>query len=223
MSIPLRSVVLAVLGAGALAGCATPYGYDNGYGGGYGGSYGGGYSSSGYGTSGYGGSTTISGYPAQQGYPQGYPQQGYPQQGYPQQGYPQQPYPQQSYPDGSYGNNYGNQAYGVRYGWVEAIEVVPGQPPSTSGAGAVVGGIVGGLLGHQVGGGRGNTVATIGGAVAGAVAGNEVEKRTGSSAAAYRVRVRTSDNAYLTLTQSNAYQMRIGDRVKVENGVAVPY
>ncbi|KUE85456.1 hypothetical protein ASL20_28710 [Cupriavidus necator] len=218
MSIPLRSVVLAVLGAGALAGCATPYGYDNGYGGGYGGSYGGGYSSSGYGTSGYGGSTTISGYPAQQGYPQGYPQQGYPQQGY-----PQQPYPQQSYPDGSYGNNYGNQAYGVRYGWVEAIEVVPGQPPSTSGAGAVVGGIVGGLLGHQVGGGRGNTVATIGGAVAGAVAGNEVEKRTGSSAAAYRVRVRTSDNAYLTLTQSNAYQMRIGDRVKVENGVAVPY
>lgn len=218
MSIPLRSVVLAVLGAGALAGCATPYGYDNGYGGGYGGSYGGGYSSSGY-----GGSTTISGYPAQQGYPQGYPQQGYPQQGYPQQGYPQQPYPQQSYPDGSYGNNYGNQAYGVRYGWVEAIEVVPGQPPSTSGAGAVVGGIVGGLLGHQVGGGRGNTVATIGGAVAGAVAGNEVEKRTGSSAAAYRVRVRTSDNAYLTLTQSNAYQMRIGDRVKVENGVAVPY
>ncbi|WP_439669588.1 Glycine zipper 2TM domain-containing protein [Cupriavidus necator] len=223
MSIPLRSVVLAVLGAGALAGCATPYGYDNGYGGGYGGSYGGGYSSSGYGTSGYGGSTTISGYPAQQGYPQGYPQQGYPQQGYPQQGYPQQPYPQQSYPDGSYGTNYGNQAYGVRYGWVEAIEVVPGQPPSTSGAGAVVGGIVGGLLGHQVGGGRGNTVATIGGAVAGAVAGNEVEKRTGSSAAAYRVRVRTSDNAYLTLTQSNAYQMRIGDRVKVENGVAVPY
>jgi len=223
MSIPLRSVVLAVLGAGALAGCATPYGYDNGYGGGYGGSYGGGYSSSGYGTSGYGGSTTISGYPAQQGYPQGYPQQGYPQQGYPQQGYPQQPYPQQSYPDGSYGNNYGNQAYGVRYGWVEAIEVVPGQPPSTSGAGAVVGGIVGGLLGHQVGGGRGNTVATIGGAVAGAVAGNEVEKRTGSSAAAYRVRVRTSDNAYLTLTQSSAYQMRIGDRVKVENGVAVPY
>jgi outer membrane lipoprotein SlyB len=111
----------------------------------------------------------------------------------------------------------------VRYGWVEAIEVVPGQPPSTSGAGAVVGGIVGGLLGHQVGGGRGNTVATIGGAVAGAVAGNEVEKHTGSSAAAYRVRVRTSDNAYLTLTQSNAYQMRIGDRVKVENGAAVPY
>ena len=175
--------------------------------------------------------TTISGYPAQQGYPQQqYPQQGYPQQGYPQQGYPQQGYPQQQYPDGGYeynnnygNNNYGNQAYGVRYGWVEAIEVVAGQPPSTSGAGAVVGGIVGGLLGHQVGGGRGNTVATIGGAVAGAVAGNEVEKRTGTSAPAYRVRVRTSDNGYLTLTQSNAYQMRIGDRVKVENGVAVPY
>lgn len=220
MSIPFRSVVLAVLGAGALAGCVTaPYG---GYGGGYSGGYGG-----------YGAQQTSGGYPVasqpeypQQGYQQpGYPQQAYPQQGYPQQGYPQQGYPQQGYPtDGGYGN-YGNGAdqYGVRYGWVESIEVVQGQAASTSGAGAVVGGIVGGLLGHQVGGGRGNTVATIGGAVAGALAGNEVEKRSGTVQPAYRVRVRTNDNAYLTLTQSSAYQLRNGDRVKVENGVAVPY
>jgi outer membrane lipoprotein SlyB len=221
MSIPFRSVVLAVLGAGALAGCVTaPYG---GYAGGYSGGYPGGYGS-------YGGATAAT----QAGYPQAsYPQQGYPQTSYPQQqGYPQSGY-QQGYPaDNGYANNgyanngYGNnvaEQYGVRYGWVESIEVVQGQAASTSGAGAVVGGLVGGLLGHQVGGGRGNTVATIGGAVAGALAGNEVEKRGSAVPAAYRVRVRTNDNGYLTVTQANPYQLRNGDRVKVENGVAVPY
>jgi len=200
MSIPLRSVVLAVLGAGAVAGCVTaPYG---GYAGGYSGGYSGG----------YGAQQAAGSYPT---YQQGYPQQSYPQQGY-QQGYPA---------DGTNGSyaGYGAEQYGTRYGWVDSIEAVPGQAPSTSGAGAVVGGIVGGLLGHQVGGGRGNTVATIGGAVAGALAGNEVEKRSGTVPPAYRVRVRTNDNGYLTLTQSNAYQLRIGDRVKVENGVAMPY
>ncbi|ODV42223.1 hypothetical protein AWV79_28990 [Cupriavidus sp. UYMMa02A] len=218
MSIPFRSVVLAVLGAGALAGCVTaPYG---GYAGGYSGG-----SSGGYGSYGGAGATTQAGYP-QASYPQAsYPQQGYPQASYPQQGYPQPGY-QQGYPaDSGYGNNANSGAdqYGVRYGWVESIEVLQGQASSTSGAGAVVGGIVGGLLGHQVGGGRGNTVATIGGAVAGALAGNEVEKRGSAVPPAYRVRVRTNDNAYLTVTQTNPYQLRNGDRVRVENGVAVPY
>ncbi|KAF7963139.1 hypothetical protein AWV80_13260 [Cupriavidus sp. UYMU48A] len=218
MSIPFRSVVLAVLGAGALAGCVTaPYG---GYAGGYSGG-----SSGGYGSYGGAGATTQAGYP-QASYPQAsYPQQGYPQASYPQQGYPQPGY-QQGYPaDSGYGNSANNGAdqYGVRYGWVESIEVLQGQASSTSGAGAVVGGIVGGLLGHQVGGGRGNTVATIGGAVAGALAGNEVEKRGSAVPPAYRVRVRTNDNAYLTVTQANPYQLRNGDRVRVENGVAVPY
>ena len=83
--------------------------------------------------------------------------------------------------------------------------------------------MVGGLLGHQVGGGRGNTVATIGGAVAGALAGNEVEKRSGTTQPAFRVRVRTNDNNYLTLTQTTPYNLRMGDRVKVQNGVAMPY
>jgi outer membrane lipoprotein SlyB len=111
----------------------------------------------------------------------------------------------------------------VRYGWVESIEMVRGQPADTSGVGAVIGGVAGGLLGHQVGGGRGNTIATIGGAVAGAVAGNAVEKQTNTGPAAYRVRVRTNDSGYLTLTQASPYNLRSGDRVKIQNGVAVPY
>jgi len=35
--------------------------------------------------------------------------------------------------------------------------------------------------------------------------------------------VRTTDNGYLTLTQSTPYNLRNGDRVKVQNGVAMPY
>jgi outer membrane lipoprotein SlyB len=206
---------LTVVGAGTLAGCVTqPYGGYGGYG-----SYGAAPASGGYAT----------GYPQpaypqpayQQGYPQpapaGYPQQGYPQSGYPQSGYPQSGYAQPGYPADAASNA------GVYYGWVESIETLPTQAPGTSGAGAVVGGLVGGLLGHQVGGGRGNTVATIGGAVAGAVAGNEVEKRSSTGAPVYRLRVRTNDNGYLTVTQTSVNNLRNGDRVRVENGVAMPY
>ncbi|MGO4156489.1 glycine zipper 2TM domain-containing protein [Cupriavidus sp. YAF13] len=221
-SFPLRTAALALLAAGALAGCVSAP-----YGGGYGG-YGA------YGNSGtYGSSTQAGGaYPVaypQQGYQQpaypqaDYPQSGYPQapvqESYPQQGYPQAGYPQPSQPQAAYGND----AYGVRYGQVESIEMLPGQPASGGVAGTLIGGMVGGLLGHQVGGGRGNTVATIGGAVVGAVAGNEVEKRTNTAPPAYRIRVRTTDNGYLTVTQSTPYNLRNGDRVKVQNGVAMPY
>jgi len=232
-----RTAAIAALAASVLGGCAVPYGagYGDGYQTGYQtgaitgaatgyGGYGG-YGNAGYdqGTSG----TQISG-TAQPGYPQSsYPQSSYPQQpaypqqpGYDQYGYPQQPQPQQPGQGSYYGQS---DPYAVRYGWVESIEQLGGQPADTSGAGAVIGGVVGGLLGHQVGGGRGNTVATIGGAVAGALAGNEVEKRSSTSPAAFRVRVRTQDNGYLTLTQGSPYNMRIGDRVKIQNGVAMPY
>ena len=166
---------------------------------------------------------------AQHAYPQQPPQQpqnpswgqqgGYPQ---PQPGYAQPPYPQAGYQQAAPAAG-GYDAYGVRYGQVESIEMVQGQAPDGGVAGALIGGVVGGLLGHQVGGGRGNTVATIGGAVAGAVAGNEVEKRANTAPPAYRIRVRTTDNGYLTLTQSTPYNLRNGDRVKVQNGVAMPY
>ncbi|MGT2489944.1 hypothetical protein ACU4GD_03925 [Cupriavidus basilensis] len=76
----------------------------------------------------------------------------------------------------------------------------------------------------RVGGGRGNTVATIGGAVAGALAGNEVEKRT--TAAPARVShpgTHHATTAISALTQSTPYNLRNGDRVQVQNGVAMPY
>ena len=111
-SFPLRTGALALLAAGALAGCVTAP-----YGGGYGG-YGA------YGNSGaYGSSTQVSGaYPVaypQQGYQQpGYDQQGYQQGGYPQQGGYQQPY-EQGYDAGydqqgyQQGGGYGGYQQGV--------------------------------------------------------------------------------------------------------------
>lgn len=173
-------------------------------------------------------------------YPASYPQPVYAQPVYPQPVYPQPVYQQAAPPPApaayppppprsappayqqarNPAEPAGNAA--VYFGTVESIETLATPAPSTSGAGTVVGGLVGGLLGHQIGGGRGNTVATIGGAVAGAVAGNEVEKRSATGAPAYRVRVRTSDNGLLTVTQTSVGNLRNGDRVRVENGVAMP-
>jgi outer membrane lipoprotein SlyB len=87
-----------------------------------------------------------------------------------------------------------------------------------SGIGAVGGAVVGGLLGHQVGGGRGQDIATVVGAVGGAVAGNEVEKRV-KAGTSYEITVRFEDGSSRVITEANAPSWRVGDRVKVINGV----
>ncbi len=106
-------------------------------------------------------------------------------------------------------------AYASGYGVVDAIEMTNAQPGI--GAGTVIGGIVGGILGNQVGGGTGNTVATVAGVVGGAVAGNQIEKRTNQQAA-YNVRIRMSNGSYQTITQDSVGDLRVGDRVRLENG-----
>lgn len=112
----------------------------------------------------------------------------------------------------------------VFYGRVEAIEPITQQRGASSGMlGTVIGGLAGGLLGHQVGGGRGQTIATIGGAVAGGVAGNQIEQRaTGGVETVYRVQVRLDDGRMATVTQRQANNLRVGDRVQVANDMATP-
>jgi len=109
----------------------------------------------------------------------------------------------------------------VAYGTVESIEAADAGK-SGIGLGSVAGAVVGGVLGNQVGSGRGRTAATIGGAVAGGVAGHEVEKRTGSQAQAYRVRVRLDNGTTQVLDQASAADLRVGGRVRIENGRAYP-
>ena len=103
---------------------------------------------------------------------------------------------------------------GVTYGVIDAIDTTRGS--SDIGAGAVIGGIVGGVLGRQVGGGTGQDVATVAGVVGGAVAGHQIEKGA-KQQDAYRIRVRLDSGEYQTVTQQTVNDLRVGDRVRIEN------
>lgn len=106
----------------------------------------------------------------------------------------------------------------IGYGVVEGIETIKVSDDSNNITGAVIGGVVGGLLGHQVGSGRGQTVATVAGAVGGAMAGREIEKRSKvATRDEYRVSVRLSNGTIHTVTQSSVSDIKIGDRVRVDN------
>jgi outer membrane lipoprotein SlyB len=106
----------------------------------------------------------------------------------------------------------------IGYGVVEDIETIKVSDDGKNIAGTLIGGAVGGLLGHQVGSGRGQTAATVAGAVGGAVAGHEIEKRSQvATREEYRVRVRLSNGTTHTVTQSSVSDIKIGDRVRVDN------
>jgi len=87
-----------------------------------------------------------------------------------------------------------------------------------SGAGAVGGAVVGGVIGHQVGGGRGKDVATVLGALGGGLAGNQIEKNA-KKTVEYQIFVRYEDSTKGLFTQPTPPSWRIGDKVKVINGV----
>jgi outer membrane lipoprotein SlyB len=95
------------------------------------------------------------------------------------------------------------------------------QEGTGSGIGAVAGGLLGGILGHQVGQGSGNKLATVLGAVGGAYAGHQVEKSRNQSTR-YEIAVRMDDGSRRTVTQDSQPNWRIGERVRVDNGVVAP-
>jgi len=136
---------------------------------------------------------------------------------------PNQPVYQGGTSQSSYPASTGSQTNIARYGVVQSINMV--QQESGIGAGAIVGAVVGGVLGNQVGGGSGRTAATVLGAAGGAYAGNEVQRRNqqGQSGQAVSMDVRMQDGAYVTVTQDSAMDIRVGDRVVVQNGVARRY
>ena len=109
----------------------------------------------------------------------------------------------------------------VRYGYVESIESVAGEPRREGpGIGAIGGAVAGGVLGSQVGHGTGRAAATVGGAVIGGVVGHQVEQRVrgNQSDSDYQVRVRMDDGTYQTFRQDEVGSIRVGDRVRVEAG-----
>lgn len=113
------------------------------------------------------------------------------------------------------------------YGVVQSIELVKqdnsGIAGSGVGLGTIAGAVVGGVVGNQVGSGRGNTAATVIGAAGGAYIGHELENRQQQKADAYKITVRMEDGSYQTLMQSTNASFRVGDRVRVGNGVLQRY
>ena len=110
----------------------------------------------------------------------------------------------------------GGYSYGTQYGVVQSIDSVRAQS-QTSGAGAIVGGAIGGLVGHQVDHGAKKDLATGVGIVAGALIGNEVEKNNRGYHDVYRVTVRLDSGAQRSFDYASLSDLRIGDRVRIDN------
>jgi outer membrane lipoprotein SlyB len=110
----------------------------------------------------------------------------------------------------------------TEYGRVANIEVLRTERPGTGtgGAGAVAGGVIGGVLGHQVGSGNGRTAATALGVIGGALLGNNIEAQNNGPRVyeSYRVSIQTENGAYRAFDVPNPGDLRIGDRVRIDNG-----
>jgi len=105
-------------------------------------------------------------------------------------------------------------------GVVEAINVVEVNGDGSY-LGKIAGGLAGVVIGSQIGSGRGTTAAQIAGAIGGAVAGNEIEKRV-RKVRHYEVTARLQGGGMQTVTFANEPALKIGDKIRVENGTLVP-
>jgi outer membrane lipoprotein SlyB len=130
--------------------------------------------------------------------------------------------------DGTSGAQTVSQSAYAGYGVVSSVEHIQQEPGGIGGSGigvgAVAGAVAGGLVGSQVGSGSGTTAAMIVGAAGGAYLGHEAEKwQRGPSEDVYRITVRMNDGAYQTLSHSNATDYRVGDRVRIGDGMLYRY
>ncbi|MDP1902602.1 MAG: glycine zipper 2TM domain-containing protein [Rubrivivax sp.] len=111
----------------------------------------------------------------------------------------------------------GSTSHAVTYGNVTGIEIVSVASRS-SGGGAILGAVLGGVLGHQIGGGSGRDAATVVGAVGGAVIGSQVERRNKRDGEIYRVTVRLDNGRVAQFDYERIDDLRVGDRVKLQDG-----
>jgi len=122
-----------------------------------------------------------------------------------------------SYPVASY------PAAGTEYGRIVNIEYLPvgSTAPHSGVIGAVVGGLAGAALGSAIGAGAGRTAATVLGGVAGATVGNQIGRNHegATTQAGYRITMQTEGGAIRTFEVPATGDLRVGDRVRVDNGV----
>jgi len=110
----------------------------------------------------------------------------------------------------------------LEYGRVTNIEFFQGGT-ARSGVnvpGALIGAVAGAVLGRQIGSGSGRDAATVLGGVAGAAAGSQVGRPSvATTDPVYRVSIQTDQGVLRSYDVAATGDLRIGDRVRVENGV----
>jgi outer membrane lipoprotein SlyB len=111
----------------------------------------------------------------------------------------------------------------VEFGRVSNIEMIAANtaPRGNHTAGTIIGGVVGAALGNTIGSGSGRAAATVLGAVGGAVVGNRIaQNRDGTyDSNVYRISVQTDTGAWRSYDVSATGDLRVGDRVRIENNV----
>jgi outer membrane lipoprotein SlyB len=132
-----------------------------------------------------------------------------------------------TYPTTSYPGTYPVSSYpvaGTEYGRIVSIEYMPAgttAPQNNGILGAVVGGVAGAVLGNQIGSGSGRTAATVLGGVAGAAVGNSIARNQQgvTTAPGYRITMQSDQGQIRTYEVPATGDLRVGDRVRVDNGV----
>jgi uncharacterized protein YcfJ len=109
----------------------------------------------------------------------------------------------------------------LEYARVTNIEYFPGGVvrSGVNVPGAILGGVAGAILGNQIGSGSGRGAATVLGGAAGAAVGSQVGRTTSASDALYRVTLQTEQGITRVYDVPATGDLRVGDRVRVENGV----
>jgi len=124
-------------------------------------------------------------------------------------------YPSTAYPQGA--------PAALEYGRVTAIEQIATQGRSGPNVGgAVIGAVAGALIGNQIGRVTGSREAgTVLGAVGGGVVGSRAggEQQATASNPPYRITIQTEQGAMRSYDVGATGDLRVGDRVRVENGV----
>ena len=113
---------------------------------------------------------------------------------------------------------------GTEFGRISNIEYVPvgsvyRRPPNP--LGAIVGGIAGAVIGNQFGSGGGRAAATVLGGVAGAGIGNAIAYNNAGvvTQAGFRITMQADNGQMRTFEVPATGDLRVGDRVRVDNGV----
>ena len=147
---------------------------------------------------------------------------------YPSTGYPSTPAPaaqgtvQSSAPAAAIENGRVTDIQTVQMGATSATN------PSVRNAvvGGIIGAVVGNVAGKHINSGDNRSAATVLGAAGGAAIGNRMGQQrqdgtasSGAGAPAYRVTVQTDQGAWRTYEVGALGDLRVGDRVRVENGV----